>query len=65
MARLSGKAKIFLCRKHATASLAVNGERFGIGESAIAQSCSRFLNEMETDRSLVRRAGKIEEMIKM
>ena len=63
--RLSRKVKIFLCRKHTTASLAVIGDRFGIGDSAVAQSYSRFLNEIKTDRRLRRQADKIEKWIKM
>ena len=57
--------KIFLCRKHTTASLAVIGDRFGIGDSAVAQSYSRFLNEIKTDRHLRRQEEKIEKMIKL
>ena len=63
--RLSRKVKIFLCRKHTTASLAVIGDRFGIGDSAVAQSYSRFLNEINTDRRLRRQVDKIEKMITM
>lgn len=63
--RLSRKVKIFLCRKHTTASLAVIGDRFGIGDSAVAQSYSRFLNEIKTDRHLRRQVEKIEKMIKL
>ena len=63
--RLSRKVQIFLCRKHTTASLAMIGDRFGIGDSAVSQSCSRFLNEMQTDRRLRRQVGYIEKKIKM
>ena len=63
--RLSRKVKIFLCRKHTTASLAVIGDRFGIGDSAVAQSYSRFLNEIKTDCRLGRQVDKIERMIRM
>ena len=63
--RLSRKVKIFLCRKHTTASLAAIGDRFDIGDSAVAQSYPRFLNETKTDRRLRRQVDKIEEMITM
>jgi putative transposase len=63
--RLSRKAKIFLCRKHTTASLAAIGDRFGIGDSAVAQSYSRFLKEIKTDPRLRRQINKIEKMIPM
>jgi putative transposase len=63
--RLSRKVQIFLCRKHTTASLAVIGDRFGIGDSAVSQSCSRFLNEMKTDRRLRRQVENIEKKITM
>jgi REP element-mobilizing transposase RayT len=63
--RLSRKAKIYLCRKHTPASLALIGDRFGIGDSAVAQSCSRFLNEIKADRRLRRQVDKIEKMITM
>jgi len=63
--RLSRKVKIYLCRKHTTASLAVIGDRFGIGDSAVAQSYSRFLIEIKTDRRLRRQVDNIEKMITM
>jgi len=63
--RLSRKVQIFLCRKHTTAGLAVIGDRFGIGDSAVAQSYSRFLKEIKTDRRLRRQVDKIEKIIKM
>jgi hypothetical protein len=63
--RQSRKVKVFLCRKHTTVSLAVIGDRFGIGDSAVAQSYSRFLNEIEADRRLRRQVDKIEKMITM
>jgi chromosomal replication initiation ATPase DnaA len=63
--RLSRKVQIFLCRKHTTVSLAVIGDRFGIGDSAVAQSCSRFLNDMKTDRRLRGQVDKIEKKITM
>jgi putative transposase len=63
--RLSRKVQIFLCRKHTTVSLAVIGDRFGIGDSAVAQSCSRFLNDMKTNRLLRRQVDKIEKKITM
>lgn len=63
--RLARKVKIFLCRKHTTESLATIGHRFGIGDSAVAQSYSRFLNEMQNDHSLRRQVDKVEKMIVM
>ena len=63
--RLSRKVQMFLCRKHTTVSLAVIGDRFGIGDSAVAQSCSRFLNDMRTDCRLRRQVDKIEKKITM
>ena len=63
--RRSRKVQIYLCRKHSTASLAVIGDRFGIGDSAVAQSYSRFLNEIKTDRRLRRKVDRIEKLIKM
>ena len=63
--RLSRKVKIFLCRKHTTESLAAIGDRFGIGDSAVAQSYSRFLNEIKTDCRLRRQVDKIEKIITM
>ena len=63
--RLSRKVQIFLCRKHTTASLALIGDRFGIGDSAVAQSYSRFLNEIKTDSRLRGQVEKIEKRIKM
>jgi hypothetical protein len=41
----------------------VIGDRFGIGDSAVAQSCSRFLNDMKTDRRLRRQVDKIEKKL--
>jgi hypothetical protein len=61
--RLSRKVQIFLCRKHTTASLAMIGDRFGIGDSAVAQSYSRFLKEMKADRRLRRQVDDIEKKI--
>ena len=43
----------------------VIGDRFGIGDSAVAQSYSRFLKEIKKDRRLRRQVDKIEKMIKM
>jgi hypothetical protein len=63
--RLSRKVQIYLCRKFTTASLAVIGKRFGIGDSAVAQSCLRFQNEIKTDRRLRKQVEKIEKRIKM
>ena len=63
--RRSRKVKIFLCRKHTTESLAAIGDRFGIGDSAVAQSYSRFLNEIKTDCRLRRQVDKIENIITM
>lgn len=63
--RLSRKVQIFLCRKYATESLANIGARFGISESAVSQSYSRFLNEMQADGRLKRRVAEVEKMIGM
>jgi hypothetical protein len=63
--RLSRKVQVFLCRKHTTVSLVVIGDRFGIGDSAVAQSCSRFLNDMKINRRLRRQVDKIEKKITM
>ncbi len=63
--RLSRKVKIFLCRKHTSANLAVIGNQFCIGDSAVAQSYTRFLNEMKTDRFLSGQVEEIEKRIKM
>jgi hypothetical protein len=43
----------------------VIGDRFGIGDSAVAQSYFRFLKEIKTDRRRRRQVNKIEKMIKM
>ena len=63
--RLSRKVQIYLCRKYTTASLAVIGDRFGIGDSAVAQSYLRFQNDIKTDRRLRKQVEKIEKRIKM
>jgi hypothetical protein len=41
------------------------GDRFGIGDSAMAQSCSRFSNEIQADHRLRRQMGKIERRVTM
>lgn len=63
--RLSRKVKIFLCRKHTTESLTTIGSRFGIGESAVSQSYSRFLNEIKIEDRLRRQVAEVEKMIRM
>ena len=51
--------------RYTTVSLTVIGDRFGIGDSAVAQSYSRFLKDIKKDRRLRRQVDKIEKMIKM
>jgi hypothetical protein len=61
--RFARKVKIFLCRKLTAESLNKIGEQFGIGDSAVSQSYSRFLSVIETDRRLRSRVAKIEKTI--
>ena len=60
---LARKIKIFLCRKLTAESLKTIGAQFGIGDSAVSQSYSRFLSEIETNRRLRRQVIKIEKTI--
>jgi putative transposase len=61
--RFARKVKIFLCRKLTAESLKKVGEQFGIGDSAVSQSYSRFPSVIETDRRVRSRVAKIEKTI--
>lgn len=63
-ARIARKAKIFLCRKHTAESLRAIGAHFRIGDTAVAQSYSRFISELKTNRRLRSQIEKIEKTIK-
>jgi hypothetical protein len=41
--------KLYLCGKHSCEKLRTIGAQFGIGDSAVAQSCKRFNLKLEKD----------------
>ncbi|KAB0664312.1 hypothetical protein F6V25_13460 [Oryzomonas japonica] len=57
--RLSRKAGIYLCHKYSGATLKEIGKQFGIKESAVSQTSSRFEQEMERDKELGTRVRKM------
>jgi putative transposase len=44
--------KLYLCRKHTGEKLKTIGAQFGIGDSAVAQSCKRFKLKLKKDKKL-------------
>lgn len=50
--RTVDKAIIYLCHKYSGARLKEIGERFGVGESAVAQISKRFERKMNEDEEL-------------
>jgi len=61
--KVSAKAAIYLCHKFSGAKLKEIGIRFGIGESAVSQTSSRFALQMQKDTVLSEVIDKLKVML--
>jgi len=63
--KLVKKMAIYLCHRYSGARLKKIGERFGVKDSAVSQSSSRFAVELEKDKELRKTVANIEEKLNL